>query len=350
MLNDANRCLSYGRRAIQAAGAFWLVMALLATSAWAQERVTMAQTSPSLMRLPFYVAQHNGYFEDEGLEFQMVDTRSGSDAAMMLAGGSVNLIMGQLVEGIRLNREGIHVQGIAMLTQRLGNSIVVRTELADEVKSLRDLQGRTIGITGVGSGTWQFAAYLAGLEGMSVEDLNLVSVGAGGAIVGAFLAGRVDAMSYVDPENMLLVNDGDAAFLIDMADDETHRRYIGDTYMNNQIMTLASFAEDRPEILQGVVNAIQRAINWVHEHSIEEVAELIHPSFSGVDYDTFLLALGRTLPDGVARTALISRDAFDNAIKLPIAVGVIDEAMPYEVLVNPTFAENAAAAYPPAER
>lgn len=325
-----------------------LLIAAVGGTALAQEKVTLSHAGATLLRLPLYIAVQNNYFRDEGLDLQIVETRSGSDAMKMLAGRSVNFSTGQLLDAINLNKRDIHVQGVAMLTQRLTNSMVVRKAVAHEIKSIRDLKGRTVGVTAVGSGTWQFAAFLASLEGLKVTDLNIVGVGAGANVIGAVKAGRVDAMSYADPENLKLVNDGDAVWLADMADDATHRRLIGNSYLANQIMVLASYAESNPRTVQAFVNAIQRAVVWGNSHTPEEVAKLIHqfPAFAKTDFEQFLIAVKRTLPHGLAANAAITREAFDNAMKLPVAIGALDAPMPYERLVAPRFAENAAQKYP----
>ena len=270
----------------------------------------------------------------------------------MLAGNAVNFAAGQLLDAINLNKQGISAVGIVMLTQRLGNSVVVRKAVADQIKSMKDLKGRTVGITSVGSGTWQFAVFAGSLEGMKAEDFNFIGVGSGPNIIGAVKAGRIDAMSYSDPENYDMVRDGDAVFLIDMADDATHRRILGETYLNNQIMALSSYAKSNPNNVQALVNAIQKAVVWVNTHSIEETTKVLHayPAFSAQNYEQFLISVKRTLPDAMAKTAMISQAAFDSAIRLPLAVGAIDAAMPYSQLVDSSFAENAIKKYPPAAK
>lgn len=342
-----------------AIGRHWIaaiiVVALTAmqgTAGLAAEKVTLSHAGATLLRLPLYVAIQNGYFKDEGIDLEIVSTRSGSAAMKMLAGGSVNFSTGQLLDAVNLNKQDIHVRGVAMLTQRLSNSIVVRKALADKVKSMKDLKGRTVGVTSVGSGTWQFAVFIASLEGMKKEELNFIGVGAGPNVIGAIKSGRVDAMSYADPENLKLVQDGDAAFLVDMTDEATHKRLVGDTYLNNQVMVLKKYAESNPQQVQGFVNAIQRAINWVNSHTVEENAKVIHgfPAFSKLTPAHFLTSVKRALPGGVAKTVEVSKNAFNNAMKFPLAVGALKTPMAYDRLIDDRFAKNAVKKYPPAGR
>jgi NitT/TauT family transport system substrate-binding protein len=321
-----------------------------ATTAFAADKVTMAHAGTQLMRLPLYIAIQNGYFKDEGLDLEIVETRSGSDGMKMLAGSAVNFAAGQLLDAINLNNQQVDTKGVVMLTQRLTNSIVVRKASADKIKSMKDLKGQTVGVTSVGSGTWQFAVFAGTLEGMKADDFNFIAVGAGASVIGAIKAGRIEAMSYSDPENLQMVKDGDAVFLIDMADNATHKRILGDSYLNNQIMVLDKYAKSNPKQVQGLANAIQRAVVWVNTHSVEETAKVLHsyPAFSALKYEEFLVSVKRTLPDGMAKTAAISKEAFDSAMRLPVAVGAVPAAMAYEKLVDRSFTDNAIKKYPPA--
>ena len=311
-----------------------------------QANVKISHAGSQIVRLPLYVAIQNGYFKDEGINLEVVDTRSGSDAMKMLAGKAVEFSTGQVLDAVNLNKEGINIQGVAMMTSKFTNSIVVRKATADQIKSVKDLKGRSVGVTSVGSGTWQFAVFAAQQEGLQKEDLNFIAVGTGAEAIGAVKAGRVDALSFGDPENPKLVQDGDAVFLIDMADEATHRKLIGESYVNNQIMVSADYAKANPAVVQAFVNAIQRGLNWANTNTPEEVAKLLlgYKGFEGSDQALLLLAVKRQA-GGVPRSGVITKDAFDNAMKLPVAVGVISAPMPYEQLVNTQFAEKAAQQY-----
>jgi NitT/TauT family transport system substrate-binding protein len=322
---------------------------LFVTCASAAElsKVRVGHGGTQIFRLPFYIAILNGYFPSEGIELEVVETRSGSDADMMLAGNAVDFVTSQVVDTINLGKQKIHAVGVAALFNRINNSIVIPKRLVGQIKDFRDLKGRPLGITGIGSGTWQFALLMAARHQMKREDLNLIAVGAGAGVIGAVKSGRVDAMSFADPENYELVRNGDADFLLDMNEDAQHRKYIGDSYLFGQIFTLADFARRNPEVVQGVVNAIQRGINWLQSHNAEEVTELLakYAAFSRMDRQ-ILLALVNRSQQGWPKSAPITQDAFDNVMNVSVVTGSIDAPLPMSQLVNNSFAEKAVAKYP----
>ncbi len=312
-------------------------------------KVRISHATVGVFRLPLYTALQNGYFKDEGLEIEIIDSKSGSDAMKLLAGGGVEFAVGQLLDAVNLQREGIDCKGFLMATNRMTNSITVKKSLAGQIKSFQDLKApKTIGITSVGSGTWQFAVYMAKLQGIAKEELNLVAVGAGTAAISAMKAGKLDAMSMADPENYQVVADGDAVFLYDTADVAQHKQYIGDTYLNNQVMTLGSYIKANPEIVQAFANAYQRAVVWNSSHTPEEIAKVIlgYKGWQGTDEKVLVDMLKRGA-SGNPKSAVITQDAYDNGIKLPLAVAAIDKALPFDQVINTEFAQNAVKKYPP---
>jgi NitT/TauT family transport system substrate-binding protein len=342
---------AFGRTAIGLAAGVLMTMAFATAPAKALEHVTISHASATLLRLPFYIAYQNGYFKDEGLEVEIIETSSGSDALKLLAGGAVNFSVGQLIDSVNANKQDLPIKGVAMLTNQFGNQIIVQKKLEGQVKTIADLKGKIVGVTGVGSGTWQLVAYLAKQAGMTMEDFNIVSVGGAPNIIAAVTSGRVDGMSYSDPETYKLVHDGNAFNLIDMTDPATHKKYIGDSYLNNEIMIRTDWAKAHTATVQGFVNAIQRGLNWSRSHPVEEVAKLLQtfPGFSGTEPDIFLGSLRRLVPGSLPATAIVTHDAFDNALRLPIGAGVLDKALPFDTLIDNSFAEAAAKKYPPGQ-
>lgn len=312
------------------------------------ETVTISHAGATLLRVPLYIAIQKGFFRDEGLELQVVETRSGSDAIKMLAGGAVDFSVSQLIDDALLNKRGISARGIAMLSSRLTNSLVVRKGMEDQIKTVADIKGHNLGVTGIGSGTWQFAIYVTKLAGLKQNDFNVVSVGPGAPVMAAVKAGSVDVMSYADPEDYQLVAAGDAAYMIDMTDEATHKRLIGDSYVNNLVIAREEFLRKSPKAAAGFVNAIQRALAWAKGRPGAEIAQVIHdyPAFRRYEMAPFAASVQKMLPAGLPDTAVVTRDAYDNAIKLAVAVGALDAPPPFEQLIDNSFAEQAATSIP----
>ena len=109
-----------------------------------KETITLNEVAHSIFYAPMYVAIENGYFEQEGIDLELV-TGFGADKVMaaVLSGEAQIGFMGPETTVYTYN-EGAQdaVVNFAQLTQRAGNFIVAR-EKTDDFK-LSDLKGKEV--------------------------------------------------------------------------------------------------------------------------------------------------------------------------------------------------------------
>ncbi len=306
-------------------------------------KVKVVAGNPTISRLPYFIALTKGFFKDEGLDVEAVSmSGGGSDAAKLLASNAGDFFVGQVVDTININKAQLHVQGIAMLTNRSSNGVVIRKDLAGKVKSMADIKGPdyVIGVVNIGSGTWQFIVYTAQLAGVSKDQLNFV-VMQPSATAAAMKAGRINVSSSSDPEAFQMVADGVVDRLIDPADEKVHQQLIGNEYINNQVIVTESLIKSRPAVVQSFVNGIQRSLNWLRTNSPQDIAAELKKS-DGFDLpDPVLVGTLERMKNAIPATPVISQDALNNTMKLPLATGGLDAPMPFDVLVDNQFAEKA---------
>lgn len=106
--------------------------------------VTLNEVAHSIFYAPQYVAIENGYFEDEGLDVELI-TGFGADKVMtaVLSGEADIGFMGS-ESSIYTYQEGANdvIINFAQLTQRAGNFLVAREEMPDF--SWDDLKGKDV--------------------------------------------------------------------------------------------------------------------------------------------------------------------------------------------------------------
>ena len=107
-------------------------------------KVVLNEVAHSIFYAPMYVAIEEGYFEDEGINLELV-TGFGADKTMtaVLSGEADIGFMGSEASIYTYN-EGAndYVVNFAQLTQRAGNFLVAREEMPDF--SWTDLKGKTV--------------------------------------------------------------------------------------------------------------------------------------------------------------------------------------------------------------
>src|SRR5699024_2915501 len=114
---------------------------------------------------PIYVAEAKGYFEDEGLDVNLENVKSGQDAIPLAASGQIDVVAAGFAAGffsaIDTGLE-VTVVGSMGVTGPEGedpaSALVVSKELHDsgEITELADLKDRKIGVLGGGGATGAF--------------------------------------------------------------------------------------------------------------------------------------------------------------------------------------------------
>lgn len=107
--------------------------------------------------------------------------------------------------------------------------------------------------------------------------------------------------------------------------------------------TKSSFMNEHPELVQGFTNALQKGMDYVNSHTPEEIAETIAPQFSETDLETITAIVTRYHEQDTWKENLIfEQDSFELLQDILEMAGELEERVPYEALVDTTFAAAAA--------
>jgi len=133
----------------------------LAPGAAAAERITlMVGGIEKIIYLPVKLAEQLGYFASEGLDLELRSEWSGEHGVDVLLVGTVQVVVGFYDHTIYMQSKGKAVQAVIQFAQAPGEVELVATGLG-QVRSLAELKGRTLGVTGLGSSTQFLSRYLA---------------------------------------------------------------------------------------------------------------------------------------------------------------------------------------------
>src|SRR5207302_9533029 len=101
--------------------------------------------------LPLPLANHLGYFRDEGLSVNISALRGGSEAMAAMMGGSVDMVTGFYEHTIRAHAQGKHLVMVALFDRYPGLVLMVGKQHFNQVHSIKDLVGKPVGVTAAGS-------------------------------------------------------------------------------------------------------------------------------------------------------------------------------------------------------
>lgn len=144
--------------------------------------------TPNPDHVGFYYARDTGLFRQAGLDVSIHAPSDPTASLKLVAAGTSDLAVSYEQEIFIAAQKGLPVVAVAAVVGRPLNSIMA---IDPRIRSLADLRGRTIGITGVPA---DYAALDAALRsaGLTRADVKVVTVGY--SLLPALLSHKVDAV------------------------------------------------------------------------------------------------------------------------------------------------------------
>ena len=149
--------------------------------------------------LPADVGVRLGFFKQHGLDVELVDFRGGGQLIQAMTAGSVGIGVGAAT-GMALVAKGAPIVAICENTVTLPY-FAIAVPWDSPVHSLKDLKGKKIGISSIGSLTDWMARELPRKEGWPPDAITLVAIGGGLApataglrthVIDAYIGGTIE--------------------------------------------------------------------------------------------------------------------------------------------------------------
>ncbi|MBP3457940.1 MAG: ABC transporter substrate-binding protein [Lachnospiraceae bacterium] len=318
-----------------------LLLSLLLTGCGAKEsgskEVVLNEVAHSIFYAPMYVAIEEGYFEEEGIDLTLV-TGFGADKTMtaVLSGeADIGFMGSESTIYTYLGDTNDYVVNFAQLTQRAGNFLVSRTPV-DDFK-WEDLKGTTVLGGRKGGMPEMVFEYILKMNGIDpAADLTIDQSIDFGSTAAAFSGGQGDYTVEFEPHATSLEAKGDGYVVASLGEDSGYVPYTA-------FSAKSSYIKDNPETIQGFTNALQKGMDYVNSHTPAEIAEVIAPQFEETDLETITTIVERYYNQDTWKENLIfEEDSFTLLQNILEEAGELSERVPYEELVDTTFAKEAA--------
>ncbi len=223
--------------------------------------------SPGVCNAAIFVAYENGYFNEEGLDVEMVqvDAAHISDA---VGSGQVDAFQGMAAKLVQPLENGLPVKAVSGIHTGC-QKVLVRGD--SPIQSLSDLKGKTIGVPGLADAGTILVKRALHNEGIGVTDKDLeveFRVFDRNDLPQALEKGAVDAITASDPVGPIMVQQSGYRVLLDNAKDVP----FADEYCCLAFVT-DKLAKENPKAAASFVRAINRAALWVQQHP-REAAQL----------------------------------------------------------------------------
>ncbi|MEX3933763.1 ABC transporter substrate-binding protein [Paraburkholderia phymatum] len=255
----------------------------------------MVGGATKIIYLPAKLTEQLGYFKDEGLDVEILSQPAGVDAENELLAGAVQAVVGFYDHTIDLQSKGKQVKAIVVFGQVPGEAEVVATKAADGIKSMADVKGRTLGVTGLGSSTSFLTQYLAERNGVHADQFTMLPVGADASFIAAIKQGRIDTGMTTEPTISALEKSGDAKVLVDMRTLAGTKAALGGTYPAASLYVQSAWADTHKAQAAKLAHAFVKTMQFIHTHSAEEIAAKM-PTDYQKDKTLYVNALRASMP------------------------------------------------------
>lgn len=299
-------------------------------------KVILNEVAHSIFYAPMYVAIEKGYFEDEGIDLELV-CGFGADKVMtaVLSGEAQIGFMGS-ESSIYTYNEGAndYVVNFAQLTQRAGNFLVARNNMPDF--TWEDLENKVV-LGGRKGGMPQMVfEYILKQNNMDpAKDLTINQNIDFGSTAAAFSEGQGDFTVEFEPHATSLETAGKGYVVASLGEDSGYVPYTA-------FSAKGSYIKENPEVIQSFTNALQKGMDYVQSHTPAEIAEVIAPQFAETDIKTITTIVERYYNQDTWKEDLIfEKESFDLLQDILESSGELSNRVPYKDLVNTTFAKKA---------
>ena len=303
---------------------FLCAAACLSAYATAADRVSiMVGGFEKQIYLPAKLAERLGYFKAEGLEVELLNEASGVNAENELLAGAVQGVVGFYDHCVALQTKGKQVLSVVQFSQAPGEVLMVSNK-HPEIKTVADLRGKRLGVTGLGSSTNFLSQYLLVKSGVPLGEFSTLPVEAGTTFIAAMQQDKIDVGMTSEPTISRLLKAGTARILVDLRAIDTTKHALGGTYPAAALyMSTDWVAKHRPTV-QKLVNAFVKTLKFINTHSAAEIAERMPKDFYAGDLEGYTKALadGKPMftPDGVMpaggpETVLLVLSGFSRGVK-----------------------------------
>ena len=300
-------------------------------------KVRLNEVAHSIFYAPQYVAIENGYFEEEGIDIELVNGAGADNVMTAVLSGAADIGFMGSEASIYVYNQGSRekIVNFAQLTQRAGNFLVAREK--DEDFTWEKLKGKTV-LAGRKGGMPQmvFEYILKKNRIDPKKDLTMVQNIDFGLTAEAFASGQGEYSVEFEPFAASLEKEKKGVVVASLGVDSGKVPYTA--YSAKE-----SYINEHRDIVQKFTNALQKGMDYVNSHSPEEIAKVIQPQFAETDAGVLTTIVKRYYEQDTWKENLIfEKESFTLLQDILKTGGELTKEVLYDELVNTAFAQNAA--------
>jgi NitT/TauT family transport system substrate-binding protein len=290
-----------------------IIQAAIWSTAHAADKVRIGVSNYNISNLTVGVAQTRGFFKQEGIDAEIIRMNPNvATMALVSADVDYSTLIGST---ILANLKGARVKMIACSLDRTPLSLVSRPD----IKSVRDVKGKTIGVGSYGSTPDIIARMVVRHHGIDPDgEIKLLALGSDAARLTALKEGVIDVMIVAPPVDFEAKRMG---FNIISRAGEIFR------FPYNGLATGIKKLSERPDEVKRVLRAMLKANGYILKNREGTIQVLVHwaksrPEFAEAGYDSAVsvFSMDGSIPEDGMRVVLDGyRKSMNIARQIPLS-------------------------------
>lgn len=290
-------------------------------------KITVAEVTHSVFYAPWYVAIEEGYFEEEGIEIDLVLTPGADNVASAVLSNDVQIGFAgpESTIYVYIGGEQDYIQTFAGLTKRDGQLIFSREKI--ENFSLEAVIGKEVLVGRIGG--MPFLNFENGLlnEGIDKNKVNMNTSVDFADLSSAFISGTGDFVNLFEPNATKLEQEG-FGYVVGAVG-----TYSGEVPYT-AFFARKSYINENEEIIEKFKKALNRGLEFVKNEEADVIAKAIYQQFPTNSLEEITIMLRRYKSvDSWYPDTFIDKKSFDNLQIIMINADNITNKVPYEELI-----------------
>jgi len=289
--------------------------------------IKVSEVTHSIFYTPFYVALENGYFEEVGIDIELMLV-SGSDnvAASVLSNDTqIGLAGPESAIFVYNGGEKNYLQVFAGLTKRDGQFILSRNDEKfnwEKLKGKEILIGRSTGMPAL--------SFLKALEnkGINKEDIKINTSIEFAELSGSFIGGEGDYVNLFEPLASKL-EDNKQGYVVESVGQ------ISGEFPYTAFYARKSYINNNKDLLTKFTEALKKGMDFTLNNEGKDIAKVIKNQFSDTDTNTLATMIDRyKKSDAWLSTPYVSEKFYNTIVSLLKDNKLINSPIYYNDMVN----------------
>lgn len=311
-------------------------------------RVVTSNSGPAAGDVPIRIAMDQGWFEEEGINVELLFSPGSGAAIQQLAAGNADVASTTPASVMQANLEGTPIAMVMQHTYK--QPFDIAAPAGSGVTSVADLDGLTLGVSELSGGEMPMVRAALGISGLAEgENVRIVPAGEGDpSTVAAFENGTIDAYASSKRDIINLGPNGFEPDMVAITPAEVA------AFPGDGMAITTAFLEGSPDVVDGFVRAAlkgyvytmanpEAAFAFTQENMPEALAT--DPELARTFFDLAIDNLGPELPASVPNRGLFDRGAWESIMGFlqegTDETRVLDGPVDLDVVLNESAVENA---------